>query len=225
MQQTSRIDDGSDGPTHLDGAVEIGGLELLHGAGMFHPQPETLDVAAWAVAHAPSAGTVVDLCAGGGTLGLLVARGLPGAHVHCVELSSESFEWLVRNIERTGLAATPHLADAAVALPHLDGGVDLVVSNPPYVAEHELDRVAADVREHEARSALVAGDDGLDLIRIVARRAWTLLRPGGLLVVEHSDRQGRSAPDVLHDQGFLDVADHHDAEGRDRFASGTKPST
>lgn len=210
-------------PVREAGRTRIGGLELLVGDGMFCPQPETADVAGWAVAHATDARLAVDLCAGGGTLGLLVAAGLPEVHVHLVELSADAHTWLERNVEATGLAATAHLGDAATALRELDGSVDLVVSNPPYVAEHELDDVDPAVRDHDPRIALVAGVDGLDLVRLAADRAWDLLRPGGLFVIEHSDRQGSSAPEVLRRRGFVDVADHVDAEGRDRFATGTRP--
>jgi len=204
----------------LAGESVIGGRRFAVGPGVFCPQPETADVAAWAVAHCPGARRVVDLCAGGGTLGLLVGDGLPAAAVHAVELSPDAFPWLTRNCEGTNVR--PVLGDAATALPELDGTIDLVVSNPPYVAERELRALKPEVREHDPRLSLVAGDDGLDLVRLVTDRAWRLLSPGGLFVVEHSDRQGGTAPEVLRARGFRDVEDHRDSEGRERFAAGRR---
>lgn len=208
-------------PQRIAGRAVVGGVAFEVGPGVFCPQPETADVAAWAVRECGGARLVVDLCAGGGTLGILVAARLPGAVVHAVERSAEAMPWLERNCAGTGVR--PHLGDAATALAGLDGTVDLVVSNPPYVATHELGGVDPAVRDHDPHDSLLAGGDGLDVVRLVVGRAWKLLRPGGILVVEHSDRQGVTAPDVLRGRGFVEVADHRDAEGRDRFATGRRP--
>jgi release factor glutamine methyltransferase len=105
-------------------------------------------------------------------------------------------------------------------LPELDGAVDVVVSNPPYVAVDEVDLLDPEVRDHDPHHALFAGADGLDVIRLVEQAARRLLRPGGLLVVEHSDRQGESAPAVLEQAGgWAEVQDHQDLTGRDRFVT------
>jgi release factor glutamine methyltransferase len=77
------------------------------------------------------------------------------------------------------------------------------------------------VKDHDPGEALWAGEDGLDVIRRVVARATVLLRDGGRLVVEHSDRQGESAPAVFVDAGFVDVADHLDLTERPRFTTGT----
>ena len=110
----------------------------------------------------------------------------------------------------------------AEALPELDGLVDVVVSNPPYVPMDAIAAVDPEVRDHDPLVALVAGDDGLDVIRAVATTAARLLRPGGWVVVEHSDRQGESAPKVLADAGLNDVGDGQDLTGRDRYAIGRR---
>ena len=204
-------------PVRRLGRAEIGGRSFAVGPGVFCPQPETADVADGAARACPAARLVVDLCAGGGTLGLLVADRLPHVTVHAVELSPDALPWLERNCR--GTRVIPHLGDASWALPDLDGTVDLVVSNPPYVATHELDQVEPSVRDHDPREALLAGTDGPDLVRVVARRALRLLRPGGVLVGEHSDRQGRSAPEALRSLGFRHVGDHPDSAGKDRFTT------
>jgi release factor glutamine methyltransferase len=97
-------------------------------------------------------------------------------------------------------------------LPELDGAVDVVVSNPPYVP------VGSSVEpetEHDPQVALWAGHDGLELVRQVEQAARRLLRPGGFVVVEHDVTQGEAAPAVF--DGWSEVQDHQDLTGRDRY--------
>ena len=211
---------------HLVGSTGFRHIELLVGPGVFVPRPETESVVQWALdalAGVP-APLVVDLCTGSGTIALSLADELPaGAVVHAVERDPGAHAWLLKNIAATGLPVHAHLGDAADALPDLDGSLDLVASNPPYVAEHERGDVDPEVVDHDPEIALFAGDDGLDVVRIVESAARRLLRPGGLLVVEHSDRQGRSAPALFEALGWEEVADHRDLAGRDRFVTARKP--
>ena len=116
-----------------------------------------------------------------------------------------------------------HLGSIEDALHDLDGQFDLVASNPPYVATHEAHLPDPEVVDHDPEIALFAGDDGLDVIRLVEQAARRLLKPGGLVVVEHSDRQGESAPAVFERGGWGEIADHQDLTGRDRFVTARKP--
>jgi release factor glutamine methyltransferase len=210
---------------HLVGSVGFRLVELAVGPGVFVPRPETELVAGWAIdwlrRHPLDAPVVVDLCTGTGAIAVAVADEVPGAVVHAVELDPAAVDWARRNT--AGTSVQLHRADAADALPELDGRVDLVVSNPPYVPDDERELVEPEVRDHDPAVALWAGGDGLDVLRIVVRRAAGLLRPGGALVVEHSDRQGESAPAVLHDAGgWADVQDHADLTGRPRYVTATR---
>ncbi len=209
---------------HLLGTARFRGIDLLVGPGVFTPQPETSCVVDAVVAGLAGLDrpVVVDLCSGSGTIPLAVAHEVPGARVHAVEADRDAFGWLERNRDALGLGVEVHLGSAEDALPGLDGSVDLVVSNPPYVAEHELPAVDPEVRDHDPLRALVAGADGLDVVRMVERTAWRLLRPGGLVVVEHSDRQGRTAPAVFAPR-WRDVADHVDHDGLDRYVTARRP--
>jgi release factor glutamine methyltransferase len=212
---------------HLTGEVEFRGLRLQVGPGVFVPQPETESVVQWAVDWLSdlqklgvSRPRVVDLCTGSGTVALAVADGAPWAEVHAVEIDPDAFRWAQRNVACTGVDVTLHLADARDAFPHDAGTFDLVVSNPPYVAARELAHLNVEVGGHDPQVALFAGADGLDLIRLVEQSARRLLRPGGCVVVEHSDRQGLSAPAVFAAAGaWTDIADHRDHEGLDRFVT------
>jgi len=225
---------------HLIGRVTFRRIELLVGPGVFVPQPETSPVVQWAVdalqwrdssgaLRAPGASkrsvapVCVDLCTGSGTIALSLAAEVPGAVVHAVEADPGALEWAARNITHNDVTVRLHAGDAAGALPELDGQVDLVASNPPYVATGELTCVAPEVLDFDPTVALHAGPDGLDVIRAVEATARRLLRPGGLVVVEHSDRQGRSAPAVFAEaDDWDDVQDHPDHDGLDRFVTAVR---
>lgn len=216
---------------HLVGSVGFRYIDIEVGPGVFVPRPETEVVAGLAIDRARECDAtplVVDLCSGSGVIALSLAHEVPGARVHAVELDPDAVRWLTRNAERRqeagDTAVVVHEADVADALPELDGAVDVVISNPPYVGADELALVDPEVRDHDPYLALVAGEDGLAVIRQVALTAMRLLRPGGWVVVEHSDRQGESAPAVLDAAGFVDVTDTPDLTGRPRVASGRKPS-
>jgi release factor glutamine methyltransferase len=211
---------------HLTGSVGFRYVELEVGPGVFVPRPETESVVQFAVdALAGVADPLcVDLCTGSGTIAFALANELPGATVHAVERDPGALQWARRNAAKRVKAGDPevqlHLGSAEDALPALGGALDLVISNPPYVATTETHIPDPEVLDHDPGVALWAGEDGLDVIRLVERAARRLLKPGGLLVVEHSDRQGRSAPALLEAAGgWSQVQDHQDYAGRDRFVT------
>jgi release factor glutamine methyltransferase len=211
---------------HLTGSVGFRYVELDVGPGVFVPRPETESVVQFAVdALAGVADPLcVDLCTGSGTIAFALANELPGATVHAVERDPGALEWARRNAANRVKAGDPevqlHLGSAEHALPDLDGALDLVISNPPYIATTATHIPDPEVLDHDPGIALWAGEDGLDVIRLVEQAARRLLKPGGLLVVEHSDRQGRSAPALLEAAGgWSQVHDHQDYAGRDRFVT------
>jgi release factor glutamine methyltransferase len=212
---------------HIVGRAAFRHLELAVGPGVFVPRPETevvVDAALAAIVDRP-APVVVDLCAGSGAIALAIAAERPDAVVHAVELSDDAVQWLRRNIESCAPAVNLVVADITdpALLTELDGRVDLVASNPPYLPTTSLDQLAPEVRDHDPAPALFGGADGLALIPAVTTAAWRLLRAGGTVVVEHGDDQGEAVPAVLRLQGFADVTDHRDLVGRDRFATAIRP--
>ncbi len=209
---------------HLVGRTGFRWIEVEVGPGVFVPRPETEAVVQAAVDAVSGVGRplCVDLCTGSGAVALALANEVPGAAVHAVELDPSACAWARRNAALRRAAGDPevqvHLRDAATALPELDGRVDLVVSNPPYVSVTEAHVAEPEVLDHDPGRALWAGPDGLDLVRVVEQAARRLLRPGGTVVVEHSDRQGETAPAVFTATGaWRDVRDCRDQVGRDRF--------
>lgn len=211
---------------HLTGSVGFRYIELEVGPGVFVPRPETESVVQWAVDAVKDleAPLLVDLCTGSGTIAFALANEVPGATVHAVERDAGALVWTRRNgvkrLQAGDLEVQLHEGSAEDALPELDGQVDLVASNPPYVATHEAHLPDPEVLDHDPQIALFAGEDGLDVVRLVERAARRLLKPGGQVVVEHSDRQGQSCPAVFREAGgWTEVEDHRDLTGRDRYTT------
>jgi release factor glutamine methyltransferase len=205
---------------HLTGVAHFRHVELLVGPGVFVPRPETELLAGWAVEEAARLAdpVVVDLGTGSGAMAKAIALEVPGAHVHAVELDERAHAWAVRNLDGTGVDL--RRGDLAGAFDDLTGTVDVVVSNPPYIPHEAWESVAPEVRDHDPELALYATGDGLDTIREVERRAAVLLRPGGVVGVEHADVQGAAAPGVFTATGRWDrVRDHEDLTGRPRFVT------
>ena len=163
---------------------------------------------------------MVDLCTGSGAIALAVKDEVPQARVVGVELDGLAFEWARANRDATGLDVDLVLADATTALRDLDGQVDVVVSNPPYIPTGMVP-VDPEVRDHDPDLALYGGsEDGLRIPEQVAARAAALLRPGGGLVMEHADTHGELLPRRLERTGeWTEVAGHRDLTGRPRFVT------
>lgn len=203
---------------HLTGVAGFRHLELAVGPGVFVPRPETELLAGWAIdrAREREAAVVVDLGTGSGAIAASIAHEVPQAVVHAVELDPDALAWAERNLRNTGVIL--HQGDLADALPELDGQVDVVVCNPPYIPLTAWESVGLEAREHDPQLALFSGEDGLVAMRALERSAAQLLRPGGWCGAEHADVQGESAPGVFAASGrWVDVRDHRDLAGRDRY--------
>jgi release factor glutamine methyltransferase len=209
---------------HLTGRAPFRGLDLVVGPGVFVPRPETEQVADAAIVEAcvvaARAGSVlvVDLCTGSGAIALAVAREVPAAVVHAVELDAAAYRWAERNAAASGPGVRLVRGDARTALGELDGTVDVVVSNPPYVPPGAVP-VDPEVARYDPAVALYGlGEDGLEVPRGIVAAAARLLRPGGLLVMEHAEVQADAARDVVSSTGaFEDVRTSTDLTGRARM--------
>lgn len=210
---------------HLTGTAPFRDLVLDVGPGVFVPRPETESVAEPVIVEARrlvAAGepaVVVDLCTGSGAIALAVATEEPGSTVHAVELSAEALAWARRNADRWHPRLDLRLGDAATAFPELDGAVDVVVANPPYVPPNAVP-VDPEVRDHDPKVALYGlGEDGLLVPRRVVVAAARLLRPGGLLVVEHADVQQDALLRTLGSSRWTHPQGHRDLLGRPRYVT------
>ena len=211
---------------HLLGTAALGAVRVQVGPGVFIPRPETEALLEWsvkAIADVPRP-VVVDLCTGSGAIALALALARPDAQVYGVERSPAALAWAKRNAEwhseQGGTAITLRGGDIndPRLLADLDGTVDLVTANPPYVPDGTA--VEPEVSDHDPAEAVFAGPDGLSVIRPLINVAAGLLKPGGVLAIEHDDTHGETVPDLLARRRVLaDVADHLDLAGRPRFVT------
>jgi len=178
----------------------------------------------------------VDLGTGSGAIALSIAQEVPRARVHAVEADPLARGWAERNITRyvdsyTAGRVLLHAgdftrglggADGLDSLASLAGTVDLVVSNPPYIPVGS--QVPPEVGEYDPPAALWSGTDGLDAMRSVERVARQLLRPGGLVAVEHGWQQGAAVYWIFSEEaGWRDTRNHRDLSNRDRFVTAVFP--
>ncbi|OLF08205.1 protein-(glutamine-N5) methyltransferase, release factor-specific [Actinophytocola xinjiangensis] len=211
---------------HLLGHAAFGPLTLAVGPGVFVPRPETELLHEWGLAalRGVSEPLVVDLCTGSGALALALAAARRDATVHAVELDPDALAWARRNAEeRAADGDRPvvlHAGDVTdpTLLADLDGRVDLVVCNPPYVPL--ATPVPPEVAGHDPARAVFGGEDGLSVIPHVVRTAARLLRPGGAFAMEHDDTHRDQVLALLAARGgFTGGTALDDLTGRPRFVT------
>jgi release factor glutamine methyltransferase len=211
------------------------GLDLLVDKRVLIPRPETEVTAQVAIDEAvrlgarrgrrdPWAGaattyTVADLGTGSGAIALAMAADLPDAGVWATDSSPDALAVARANLAGTGLPSTRVRLSRGSwfeALPEdLRGHLRLVVSNPPYVAESEVDAVPPELR-HEPRDSLVSGPTGLEVVEVIVREAPAWLDPVGTLVCEIAPHQAEPARRIATAAGFDEVLIRQDLTGRDR---------
>jgi release factor glutamine methyltransferase len=205
---------------YIEGTAQFGPLELLVDPRVLVPRPETETLYELASRLVRLPEVIVDLCTGSGALALALKRRFPGASVFATDLSSDAIEVATENMYRTGLQIYLAEGDLYDSLPaSLLGEVDLIVANPPYVAESEYLQLPEDVRR-EPKIALVSGSSGLEVIQNIGASASQWLRPGGVIVCEIGETQGVAAVSSFTD---LPVVVRQDLAGKDRFVVGARP--
>jgi release factor glutamine methyltransferase len=212
---------------HITGSTGFRHLTMQVEPGVFVPRPETEAVAQVAVDEAAvvvgdrGSALVVDLCCGAGGIAVSVAVEVPGAEVVAVDVSSQAAALTSRNAAAAGVRlAEVRVVDVTAPglLTERSGQVDVVVSNPPYIPPDAVP-TEPEVRDHDPDRALYGGGpDGLEVPRAVVLAAARLLRPGGLLVMEHAEVQAAAVRAEVSGTGvFDDVRTLPDLTGRDRM--------
>jgi release factor glutamine methyltransferase len=207
---------------HITGTAAFGPLTLFVGPGVFIPRPETEVMLEWATAQclpgALARPLIVDVCTGSGALALAVAQRWPEARVLGIDNSDPALEYARRNSSGTNVELVRADATDPGLLTEIDGQVDLVVTNPPYVPDTvELE---PEVAEHDPPQAVFGGPDGMRVIAAVVRLAGRWLRPGGFFAVEHDDTTSLLTSEFVSSTGlFDDIVARTDLTGRSRFVT------
>jgi release factor glutamine methyltransferase len=213
---------------YLTGTAPFGPLLLHVGPGVFIPRPETESLLEWAIGTLERQGvsaspTIVDLCTGSAALAAALAHRWPSATVFGVDDSPAALDYARRNTAGTGVRLVEADVCAADLLPELDGTVDLVVANPPYIPDGAV--LEPEVVEHDPHHALFGGPDGMAVIPAVVAHAVRWLRPGGTFAVEHDDTTAEQTVEMIRlTNCFEDVAARTDLAGRPRFVTARRTS-
>jgi release factor glutamine methyltransferase len=207
---------------HLTGTAAFGPVTVHVGPGVFIPRPETESLLEWAVAQELSLRPViVDLCTGAGALALALAKTWPDARVIAVDDCGDALAYARRNTVGTPVELVQADATTPGLLAELDGQVDLIVANPPYIPHGAV--LEPEVAEHDPSHALFGGPDGMAVIDRIVEQAARLLRAGGRCAIEHDDTtSARTVEAFTRTERFVDVTARRDLAARPRFVTATR---
>jgi release factor glutamine methyltransferase len=205
---------------YLEGTAAFGPIEVVVDPRVLIPRPETEQLFEIACDAVDDPEVIVDLCTGSGNLAIALKQRFPDATVYATDLSADAVDVARENARRSGLDVTVFHGDLFEPLPdHLAGRVDLVVANPPYIAEHELSSLPADVRDHEPVAALISGPVGDEVLARIAERSSEWLAPDGVVACEISEFLGATVAEHFSELGG---EIRIDLSGKDRFVIGSR---
>jgi release factor glutamine methyltransferase len=205
---------------YITGRKDFFGLTLNVDARVLDPRPDTEILVEWALELLPAGqpSCVLDLGTGSGAVALALQHQRPTAQMTAVDASADALAVAIANAQRLNLPVQCVLSDWMDAVP---GPFELIVSNPPYVAEGDQHLAAL---THEPLSALTSGTDGLDDIRQIIAQAPSRLAPGGWLLLEHGWDQAATVQALLREAGFVQVQSRRDLSGIERCTGAAVPA-
>lgn len=206
------------------GRTEFWGIPIRVAPDVLIPRPETEGIIEEALRLSARDGlglrTIADIGTGSGCLAIALAAEFPDARIFAADISPAALDLARTNVEAAGVSARVRVIEGDLFEPmgslSLEGGIDLVVANPPYVRRGEIDSLAPEVSRWEPRAALDGGPDGLSVIRRLIDGARRFLRPGGFLVFEIGHDQGPGILDLLDRSGFVEAVVAPDLAGLPR---------
>jgi release factor glutamine methyltransferase len=205
---------------YLTGLAAFRYLEIEVGPGVLVPRPESellVDAVLTHIKNLPAPVSIIDLGAGSGALALAIATESPSTRVIAVENSPEAIFWLKKNVSVIAENVRVVEGDVADVLPGIK--CDVVIANPPYIPDGQS--LPRDVASFEPHAALFGGVSGMELPRIFIIAAARLLKPAGVLVMEHSEDQGALIASELA-LDFECITLHDDLLGRPRWTSAVR---
>ena len=196
-------------------------LSLYVGPGVLIPRPETEQLCQAAAENLKEGSSILDLCSGSGAVGLGICSLKKAVSADGVELSRDAFSYLERNLNQYPYKTRAISYDVLNRPDCRFGQYDLIVSNPPYIADKELSALPREL-SFEPEMALSGGEDGLLFYRAILANWLTLLRPGGSVYFEIGENQGEKLRELLYGSGLSDIRILKDFSGNDRIASARK---
>lgn len=193
------------------------------------PRPETELLVDLVIDRLPTADSrlpvVADVGTGSGAIAIALALEARVAGVIALDISADALNVALANAAALGVTERISFRRSDLLLGLLGDRVDVIVSNPPYIATGEWDRLDPSVKDYEPRMALDGGEDGLDPTRRLALEARGALEPGGLLALEIDERRSAQTVQLVRSAGFESVEAADDLTGRPRFVLGRQPET
>lgn len=204
---------------YIIGTASFDGMDLEAGEGALIPRPETEELVEWIASEAQQDSTIVDVCTGSGCIALALRRRLAKSRVWGIDISAEALSIARRNAQNYApdveLVEGDALGDFAQLV---DSGVDVVVSNPPYIPKSDRVAMRRNVTDYEPSIALfVEDDDPLLFYRSIARTAHTMLNRGGKLYFEIYENFARAMEDMLKAEGYDNIVVREDFRGKQRM--------
>ncbi len=185
---------------HVVGWTEFAGLRIAVEPGVFRPRPRTEFLVSQAIALARPPAVVVDLCCGSGAVGAALFAALDEIELYAADVDPAAVRCARRNVAAHGQVFEGDLFDPLPA--RLEGSIDILVANVPYVPTDAIELMPPEARIHEPRVALDGGADGLDVLRRVSAEAPRWLAPSGHLFVETSEHQAPQAVEAFSRDGL-----------------------
>jgi release factor glutamine methyltransferase len=210
---------------YITGETEFFGLPFHVTRDVLIPRPETehsVEEVLELAAQFPSP-RIADIGTGSGAIAVALAGKLPHARITAIDISSAALAIATENAVRNGVADRIRFLEGDLLAPVLNEQFDIVVSNPPYVAEADRATLSIEVRDYEPATALFAGDDGLAIYRRLIPQAFTALAPGGWIALEIGYGQDVAIRLLLEESRFNEITFTTDLQGIPRVASAKRP--
>ena len=209
---------------YIIGVASFDDMDLEVSEGVLIPRPETEELVEWVALEAPHGAKIVDVCTGSGCIAIALSRRVTKSRVWGIDISQDALAIARRNVAKYAPSVELVEGDALGDFSQLvDGEIDVVVSNPPYIPKSDSKLMRRNVTEHEPEIALFVEDsDPLLFYRSIARTALRVLRSGGKLYFEIYENFATEMVDMLTTENYLNIVVREDFRAKQRMVCAQK---
>lgn len=209
---------------YITGIKEFYGIEFMVTPHVLIPRPETELLVEQTLKSLDGIDNpiIADIGCGSGAIGISIAKSIPSAHIYGVDVSIDALNVTQTNAVRHGVRKNLNLIWGDLLDPLANISFHAIVSNPPYIPSNDILVLEPEVSSYEPRIALDGGSDGLDIYRRLIPKALSLLKPGGVLIVEIGINQSDMVADMFNAAGFADISIMNDYSSIPRVIMGRK---